>query len=85
MSPHSGCEKRRKQRNKGVFVPPTVLYSIRTVYSISECMRIMSHTKSFSGSSFLLNKTPNSLRSFLAKQFPKSETKIAGPDLSFAS
>ena len=34
--------KKGKQRSNGAFVSPTILYSIRSVYIMRECMRTMS-------------------------------------------
>ena len=34
--------KKRKRRSNGAFVSPTILYSIRSVHIMRECMRIMS-------------------------------------------
>ena len=38
----SRLELRKKQRSNGVFVSQTIMYSIRSVYIMKECMRTMS-------------------------------------------
>ena len=42
LSHHSTLGMKVIQRNKGVFVSPTMLYSIKSLHIIKECILIMS-------------------------------------------
>ena len=84
MSPGLSFEMKGKQRSNGGFVSPTILYPIKSVYIMRECMWTMSLTISSLWGPFLLNITPNSLPILLPKRCPKSVLNNAKPDLSYA-
>ena len=76
--------KKGKQCSNGAFVFPSILYSIRSVYIMKECMRTMSSANSGLWGPFPLNITPNSLPTLLPKTCPRPGVKNARPDPSFA-
>ena len=77
--------KKGKQRSSGAFVSLMILYSIRSVYIMRECMRTMSLTNSSLWGPFPLNITPNPLPTLIPKMCPRSALKNARPDPSFST
>ena len=82
--PALSFDTKRKQRGNEAFVSPKLLYSIRSVYILRECMRTVSQANFFSWGPFPINITPNALPTLPPKMCPRSVLKVARPDPSVA-
>ena len=83
MSPALSFEMNRKKRSNGSFVSSSILYSIRSLYIIRECLRVIFQATSGLWSPFLHNINPNSLPTLLTKMCPMSVLKNSRPDSAF--
>ena len=76
--------KNVQQHRKGAFVSPTILFPIRSVYIMRECMRTKFSANSGLRGPIPLNVNQSSLPRVLLKKYPMSLLRNARPDPSYA-
>ena len=84
ISPDSSFDMNGKQRKKGAFLSPTLLYSSMSLYVMSKCRRTISYANFGLWRPFPRMSIPKSFRTYPPNTCPKSVLQFARLDSSLA-